>query len=112
VICDEGYQSSLAAATLQRFGFTDATDVIGGFQASKAAGFGVHDPPNGCPDADPSQASIRRRRVRSTATPEEYLTRRPATAGITAWVAATPPAIAEVSRRPKSRAIVAVVPAP
>jgi rhodanese-related sulfurtransferase len=47
VICDEGYQSSLAAATLQRFGFTDATDVIGGFQASKAAGFDVHDPPNG-----------------------------------------------------------------
>ena len=32
VICAEGYQSSLAAATLRRFGL-DATDVCGGFQA-------------------------------------------------------------------------------
>jgi rhodanese-related sulfurtransferase len=32
LICDEGYQSSLAAATLRRFGL-DATDVIGGVQA-------------------------------------------------------------------------------
>ena len=32
VVCDEGYQSSLAAATLRRFGL-DATDVIGGAQA-------------------------------------------------------------------------------
>jgi rhodanese-related sulfurtransferase len=30
VICNGGYQSSLVAATLQRFGFADATDVIGG----------------------------------------------------------------------------------
>ena len=36
VICDEGYQSSLAAATLRRFGL-DATDVVGGFQAWKAS---------------------------------------------------------------------------
>ena len=31
LICDEGYQSSLAAATLRKFGL-DATDVIGGVQ--------------------------------------------------------------------------------
>ena len=31
VICDEGYQSSLAAATLRTFGL-DATDVVGGMQ--------------------------------------------------------------------------------
>jgi rhodanese-related sulfurtransferase len=37
LICDEGYQSSLAAATLRRFGL-DAADVLGGFQAWKAAG--------------------------------------------------------------------------
>jgi rhodanese-related sulfurtransferase len=37
VICDEGYQSSLAAATLRRFGL-DATDVVGGLQAWKTAG--------------------------------------------------------------------------
>jgi rhodanese-related sulfurtransferase len=36
LICDEGYQSSLAAATLQQFGLRDATDVIGGFQAWRA----------------------------------------------------------------------------
>jgi len=37
ILCDEGYQSSLAAATLRRFGL-DATDVIGGFQAWRSAG--------------------------------------------------------------------------
>ena len=37
VICNEGFQSSLAAATLRLFGL-DATDVIGGAQAWKAAG--------------------------------------------------------------------------
>ena len=40
VLCDEGYQSSLAAATLRRFGL-DAADVIGGFQAWRAAGLPV-----------------------------------------------------------------------
>jgi rhodanese-related sulfurtransferase len=37
LICDGGYQSSLAAATLRRFGL-DAADVIGGFRAWRAAG--------------------------------------------------------------------------
>ena len=32
LICHEGYQSSLAAATVRRFGL-DATDVVGGFLA-------------------------------------------------------------------------------
>ncbi len=41
VMCNEGYQSSLAAEILQRFGFTDATDMIGGFQAWRASGFEV-----------------------------------------------------------------------
>jgi rhodanese-related sulfurtransferase len=41
VICNEGYQSSLAAATLHRLGLVDATDVIGGFRAWKAAGLPV-----------------------------------------------------------------------
>ena len=36
VICNEGYQSSLAAVTLRRLGL-DATDVIGGFQAWREA---------------------------------------------------------------------------
>jgi len=37
LICDEGYQSSLAAATLRRFGL-DSCDVIGGVQDWMAAG--------------------------------------------------------------------------
>jgi rhodanese-related sulfurtransferase len=37
VMCDEGYQSSLAAATLCDLG-VDATDLVGGFQAWQAAG--------------------------------------------------------------------------
>lgn len=43
LLCEEGYQSSLAAATLQRFG-VDATDVVGGFQAWRAAGLPVERP--------------------------------------------------------------------
>ena len=41
LVCDEGYQSSLAAATLQKLGFTRATDIAGGFQAWRAAGLPV-----------------------------------------------------------------------
>ena len=41
VMCHEGYQSSLAAATLHDLGFAGATDVIGGFRAWKAAGLPV-----------------------------------------------------------------------
>ena len=33
VVCNEGYSSSLAAATLQRLGLRRATDLVGGFQA-------------------------------------------------------------------------------
>jgi rhodanese-related sulfurtransferase len=41
LLCHEGYQSSLAAATLQRLGLPRATDVIGGFRAWRAAGLPV-----------------------------------------------------------------------
>jgi rhodanese-related sulfurtransferase len=41
VICNEGYQSSLAAATLQELGFHRATDIDGGFQGWRAAGLPV-----------------------------------------------------------------------
>jgi rhodanese-related sulfurtransferase len=41
VVCDEGYQSSLAAATLKRLGFDRATDVIGGFQAWRSCSLPV-----------------------------------------------------------------------
>ncbi|WP_307624259.1 rhodanese-like domain-containing protein [Streptomyces sp. V3I7] len=41
VICNEGYASSLAVASLHRLGLRRATDLIGGFQAWRAAGFPV-----------------------------------------------------------------------
>ena len=44
VICDHGYSSSLAAATLVRLGFARAGDVIGGFEAWAAAGLPVSRP--------------------------------------------------------------------
>lgn len=44
VICDEGYASSLAAATLQQIGLRRATDVIGGFRAWRAASLPVSVP--------------------------------------------------------------------
>jgi rhodanese-related sulfurtransferase len=41
LMCDEGYQSSLAAATLQELGLRHATDLAGGFRAWRAAGLPV-----------------------------------------------------------------------
>ena len=41
LICAEGYSSSLAAASLQDLGLHNATDIIGGFKAWKAAGLPV-----------------------------------------------------------------------
>ena len=38
VVCNDGYSSSLAAANLQRLGFVNATDLIGGFMAWKRCG--------------------------------------------------------------------------
>jgi rhodanese-related sulfurtransferase len=37
VVCNEGYSSSLAAATLQQLGLRRATDLVGGFQKWRAA---------------------------------------------------------------------------
>lgn len=41
LMCDHGFSSSLAAATLHDLGFDNATDVNGGFQAWAAAGLPV-----------------------------------------------------------------------
>jgi rhodanese-related sulfurtransferase len=41
IVCNNGYQSSLVAATLQDMGFGRATDVDGGFRAWRAAGLPV-----------------------------------------------------------------------
>src|SRR4051794_41847901 len=52
VMCDDGYQSSLAAATLQDLGVGEATDVIGGLQAGRPAG-AAWGPPQGAGPAPP-----------------------------------------------------------
>jgi rhodanese-related sulfurtransferase len=44
LMCNEGYQSSLAAATLHELGLPRTTDLDGGFQAWRAAGLPVQDP--------------------------------------------------------------------
>jgi rhodanese-related sulfurtransferase len=41
VVCDQGYVSSLAAESLHRLGLRRATDLVGGFQAWRAAGLPV-----------------------------------------------------------------------
>lgn len=44
LFCDEGYASSLAAASLQQLGLRRATDLVGGFQAWAAAGLPIDRP--------------------------------------------------------------------
>ncbi len=44
VMCSEGYSSSLAAVSLQRIGFVNATDLVGGFLAWRNAGLPVERP--------------------------------------------------------------------
>lgn len=44
VICNEGYASSLAAASLRQLGLHRATDLVGGFQAWRADGLPVTAP--------------------------------------------------------------------
>ena len=41
IVCQQGYQSSLAAANLHEMGFTRATDLAGGFEAWAAAGLPI-----------------------------------------------------------------------
>jgi rhodanese-related sulfurtransferase len=49
IVCNEGYSSSLAAATLRQLGLKRATDLLGGFQAWKQF----------CGQADDTQATAR-----------------------------------------------------
>ncbi|MFB7861440.1 rhodanese-like domain-containing protein [Streptomyces sp. NPDC056069] len=54
VLCNEGYASSLAAASLHQLGLRRATDLVGGFQAWRAAGLPVLLPANRKPVQEPS----------------------------------------------------------
>jgi rhodanese-related sulfurtransferase len=51
VFCNEGYASSLAAASLRRLGLHRATDLTGGFQAWRAEGLPVTFAPGRAPTA-------------------------------------------------------------
>lgn len=44
VVCNEGFSSGLAAASLQRLGFHRATDLVGGVLAWKDAGLPIEEP--------------------------------------------------------------------
>jgi rhodanese-related sulfurtransferase len=55
LVCDQGYSSSLAAATLQDLGLRNATDLAGGFAAWAAAGLPVT--PHGSASDEPVTAS-------------------------------------------------------
>ena len=51
LVCEQGYQSSLAAATLQQLGLIHATNLDGGFTAWAAADLPVIAPPTAGPTA-------------------------------------------------------------
>jgi rhodanese-related sulfurtransferase len=60
LVCDEGYQSSLAAATLQELGRPDATDLVGGFQAWRAQGLPVERAVSEPADRSPARRPLSR----------------------------------------------------
>ena len=57
LLCDHGYSSALAAATLAELGVARVADVVGGFEAWRAAGLPVREcpavPPNGLRGSGP-----------------------------------------------------------
>jgi rhodanese-related sulfurtransferase len=64
LVCHQGYQSSLAAATLQQLGLIHATDLDGGFTAWTAAGLPV------TPACRPAKAGPSGNRLPDRAPPE------------------------------------------
>jgi rhodanese-related sulfurtransferase len=57
VLCDHGYSSALAAATLVRLGYTRAGDVIGGFEAWRRAGLPTQPAARKKPDGLPGMGA-------------------------------------------------------
>jgi rhodanese-related sulfurtransferase len=55
IVCNEGYSSSLAAATLVTLGVAGATDLIGGYRALRAVGSASALPPTPAP-SDPQKS--------------------------------------------------------
>jgi rhodanese-related sulfurtransferase len=58
IVCNEGYSSSLAAATLRQLGLKRATDLVGGFQAWKQF----------CAQAGDAEATVKPEESRPSAT--------------------------------------------
>ena len=56
VMCNEGFSSSFAAATLKDLGFARVGDLVGGFTAWEGAGLPVRPAPNGPRDTLPGMA--------------------------------------------------------
>jgi len=56
LICNQGYQSSLAAYTIRRLGMSSTADVIGGFEAWLAAALPIADPT--APDSSDPVATV------------------------------------------------------
>ncbi|MCK8675853.1 rhodanese-like domain-containing protein [Streptomyces lichenis] len=71
VVCNEGYASSLAAASLHQLGLHRATDLVGGFQAWAAAGLPVTTAPES-PAA--SESAVAPETTVAAATPETPVT--------------------------------------
>ena len=69
LMCDAGYASSLAAATLQDLGFARATDLDGGFQAWRAAGLPVEPYPDQATTRRAPSAAARCRHARLASRP-------------------------------------------
>ena len=53
VVCDEGYASSLAAASLRDLGYANAADLVGGYQAWLAFRAGLWHGPEALQSAAP-----------------------------------------------------------
>jgi rhodanese-related sulfurtransferase len=58
VVCDEGYSSSLAAASLQLLGLDRATDLIGGFRSWRASGLPIVRPARPTPPRGPGNHGL------------------------------------------------------
>ena len=61
LLCAHGYSSSLAAASLLELGFARAGDVVGGFEAWRAAGLPVAPAPppaDGLPGSGPPDPGV------------------------------------------------------
>jgi rhodanese-related sulfurtransferase len=97
LLCAHGYSSSIAAATLRTLGFGRATDVIGGFEAWRAAGLPVE------PARPPDQGRVSRRKTATTTPDAAVITATSQIAAAMPAASATTPATTAPAANPRSR---------